>query len=176
MIFGLFKRRGTDDTIRDLYGVIVAQARDPAFYTVHRVPDTVEGRFEMIVFHLFLVLHRLKEESPERRVVGQALFDLFFLDMDRSLRELGVGDTKVPARIRKMGEAFYGRTKVYDEALNGEDPQALAQAIARNAIGKVDADASALASYMRAAVADLAAIPYETLAKGRLSFPFVPKA
>jgi cytochrome b pre-mRNA-processing protein 3 len=171
MIFGLFRRNKSDATIRSLYGAIVAQARDPAFFRDHGVADTVEGRFEMMVLHVFLVLHRLKEESPERRELGQQLFNLLFFDLDRGLRELGVADTKVPRRIKKMGEAFYGRVKAYDEALATSEPGRLEQAVARNILGKPEADASALAAYIRAAAAGLASLPFEHFADGRISFP-----
>lgn len=173
MIFGLFRRNKGDETIRSLYGAIVAQSRNPAFFRDHGVADTVEGRFEMVVLHIFLVLHRLKEEAPERRELGQALFNLLFFDLDRGLRELGVADTKVPKRIKKMGEAFYGRIKAYDEALASGEPKQLEQAIARNVLGRPDAEVSALAAYVRAAAADLAALPFEHLADGRISFPLV---
>lgn len=174
MILGLFRRTKRDETIGRLYGAIVAQARAPAFYRDHGVADTVDGRFDMIVLHIFLVLHRLKEEPPERRELGQNLFDLLFLDFDRALRELGVGDLKVPKKIREMGRAFYGRVAAYDAALASSEPGALESAIARNVLADPRADAAQLASYMRAAVADLAALPFETLAAGDIAFPVVP--
>ena len=138
------------------------------------MPDTVDGRFEMIVLHVFLVLHRLKEENAQRRELGQALFDLLFLDFDRGLRELGVGDTTVPKRIRKMGEAFYGRVKAYDEALASREGRALEEALARNVLADPEAETGRLASYVRAVVAELAARPYAAFAKGEIAFPSVP--
>jgi cytochrome b pre-mRNA-processing protein 3 len=175
MILGLFRRKKRDETISTLYGAIVAQARDPAFYRDHGVGDTVTGRFELVCLHVFLLLHRLKEEPEDRRQLGQDLFDLFFLDLDRGLRELGVGDTKVPKRIKEMGQAFYGRVKAYDEALAGRQSDALGRAIARNVLGDEQADAMPMAAYMRAAVAELAALPYERLARGEIVFPPVPR-
>jgi cytochrome b pre-mRNA-processing protein 3 len=174
MILGLFRRKKHDATIGTLYGAIVAQSRNPIFYREHGVPDTVDGRFEMIVLHVFLVLHRLKEESAEHRELGQALFDLLFLDFDRGLRELGVGDTTVPKRIRKMGEAFYGRVKAYDEALAGGEGRALEQALARNVLADPEADTGGLASYVRASAAELASRPFASLARGEITFPAVP--
>jgi cytochrome b pre-mRNA-processing protein 3 len=175
MILGLFRRNERDESIGRLYGAIVAQSRSPVFFREHGVPDTVDGRFDMLVIHTFLVLHRLKEEGAERRELGQALFDLLFLDFDRGLRELGVADTKVPKKIREMGQAFYGRVKAYDDALAAGEGRALEEALARNVLADVEADASGLASYMRSASAALAAMPYETLAGGEISFPPVPK-
>lgn len=175
MIFGLFRRNKGDETIRSLYGAIVAQSRNPAFFRDHGVADTVEGRFEMVALHMFLVLHRLKEESAERRELGQALVNLMFFDLDRGLRELGVADTKVPRRIKKMGAAFYGRVKAYDEALAGGEPRQLEQALLRNLLGRLDGEATALAAYVRAASAELAALPFEHLARARISFPRVER-
>lgn len=175
MILGLFRRKKHDETIGVLYGTIVAQARNPLFYTDHCVPDTVQGRFEMVVLHAFLMLHRLKEESAERRELGQALFDLLFLDFDRGLRELGVADTKVPKKIRQMGEAFYGRVQAYDEALASGEERALHDALARNVLADPAGDAAVLAAYVRQAVAAFAASPYDSFLAGDLPFPTVPR-
>lgn len=176
MVFALFRKdRSSEGVVHRLYGAIVAQARDPAFFRDQGVPDTLDGRFDCMVLHVFLLLHRLKEESEDKRALGQAVFDLFFLDMDRGLRELGVGPDGVPKRIRAMGEAFYGRVKVYDEALASAEPDALERALARNLVGREEADASALAGYVRAAAAGLSALPYEALARGEAAFPPAPR-
>jgi cytochrome b pre-mRNA-processing protein 3 len=163
-----------------LYGAIVAQARSPAFYSIMGVADTVDGRFEMVVLHTHLAVRRLLGGSVLVAPVGQAVFDLFCEDMDRSLRELGVGDMAVPKRMRKLGEAYYGRAAAYDEALAASDGAALADALARNVFPDGDArrGAPALAAYVRAAVEALAAVPEADLADGRAPFPepsdFVP--
>jgi cytochrome b pre-mRNA-processing protein 3 len=175
MILGLFRRNAREETIGRLYGAIVAQSRNPVFYREHGVPDTVDGRFEMIVLHVFLVLHRLKEEAEGERQLGQELFDLLFLDFDRALRELGVADTKVPKKIREMGQAFYGRVKAYDEALAAGEGRALEEALARNVLADAEADTAALASYVRSASAEIAAMPHARLAAGEISFPPVPR-
>jgi cytochrome b pre-mRNA-processing protein 3 len=174
MILSLFRRKKQDTTIETLYGAIVAQARNPLFYRDHGVPDTVQGRFEMVVLHAFLVLHRLKEESEERRQLGQELFDMLFLDFDRGLRELGVSDTKVPKKIRQMGEAFYGRVQAYDAALAGGEGESLEAALARNVLAAPSGDTRVLASYVRQAAAALAARPYESFLTGDIEFPAVP--
>src|SRR5262245_14657948 len=107
MIFRLFHPTPSLDRIASLYGTIVAQARAEAFYRDFGVPDTVSGRFEMVVLHLVVVLRRLEAE-PDSRELGQGLFDRFCSDMDANLREIGIGDLKVPQEMRRMGEAFYG--------------------------------------------------------------------
>lgn len=112
-----------------LYRAIVTAARQPRFYAEWGVPDTVDGRFDMIVIHLFLVLERLRG-SPEAADVAQDLTDTFFADMDRSLREMGVGDLSVGKKVRKMAEACYGRLEAYRKAHG--DEAATAAAVARN--------------------------------------------
>ena len=98
--------RGTIETI---YGMIVTQAREPSFYRDMAVPDTVNGRFDLLVLHLWLVLRRLRTTEAAASL-SQALFDRFCNDMDDNLREMGVGDLTVPKRMQAFGEAFYGRS------------------------------------------------------------------
>jgi len=172
-MFGRFRKRspGAGGIATGLYGAIVAQARAPGLYARLAVPDTVAGRFEMVVLHAALVLRRLRGEDDEARAVGQAVFDLFCADMDRSLRELGVGDLGVPKRMRKMAEAFYGRSAVYDEAIVADDPGALGAALRRNVFAGGEGPAAELASYVMAAVAALAAAPRAIILAGKLPFP-----
>lgn len=109
MILRRFRPNSQDRSIRDLYGAIVAQARCVAFYRDYGVPDTVEGRFDLIVLHIVLLLARLDREGSSVRGIGQKLFDVFCSDLDANLREMGTGDLAVPKRMRAFGEAFYGR-------------------------------------------------------------------
>ena len=117
MILRLFRRTPPVDTIACLYGTIVAQARTRAFYQVYGVPDTVNGRLEMIMLHAVLILQRLEREPATVRALGQGIFDRFCRDMDESMREMGVGDLAVPRKMRRIGEAFYGRQETYRQAL-----------------------------------------------------------
>ncbi len=119
-------------TIEAIYGMIVTQAREPLFYRDLGVPDTVNGRFDLLLLHLWLTLRRLKSVAAGS-ALSQALFDHFCSDMDDNLREMGVGDQTVPKRMRAFGEAFYGRTAAYDMALT-EGREALAQALCRNVL------------------------------------------
>jgi cytochrome b pre-mRNA-processing protein 3 len=166
MILPAFRRSVHDNRIPALYGMIVAQARIPAFYTDYGIPDTVQGRFELLVLHLVLVLHGLNRRSRttgafggwwRRESLGQLLFDAFCRDLDANLREMGVGDMGVPRRMRRFGEEFYGRQAAYQAALDGSDPEALENALARNIfeLGTVEARVIRLASYTRAAAAQL---------------------
>src|SRR5690242_16226463 len=148
MIFRLFRPDPRTATIRSLYGTIVAQARLPEFYARYGVPDTVEGRFEMIVLHLALFLRRLRRETGEAQALGQAVFDLFCRDMDHNLREMGVGDLRVPKEMRRLAEAFYGRLEAYDRGLNATTPETLTAALVRNVLAGASANAERLAIYV----------------------------
>ena len=173
-MFRVFPRHEQADTIRALYGVIVAQARAPSFYATYLVPDTVGGRFDMIVLHLALVLRRLRREPAELGALGQSVFDLFCTDMDHSLREMGVGDLAVPKHMRRLGAAFYGRALAYDRALDAEGEERLAPTLARNVFATESAippGAVRLASYVRAAEACLNDQRGAAIATGVLRFP-----
>jgi len=174
MIFHLFRPTPRDDRIASLYGTIVAQARAPAFYQDYGVPDTVNGRFEMVLLHAVLLLRRLNAGSGSLRRLGQAVFDLFCRDMDANLREMGVGDLAVPRQMRRIGEAFYGRQAAYEAALGGPDTGPLVAAIARNVFGTESGEppqAGRLAAYVREAVRALTGQTDEALGGAELSFP-----
>ena len=135
MIFSLFRRGPRPGTISALYGMIVAQARLPCFYRDYAVADTVNGRFDLIVLHLALVLDRLAQDDGQQDL-GQGIFDRFCQDMDHNLREMGISDLKVPKEMRRMGEAFYGRSKAYLAAEAADDDRGvLVEAITRNIYG-----------------------------------------
>jgi cytochrome b pre-mRNA-processing protein 3 len=160
-------------TIAVLYGAIVARARDPRFYAAYAVPDTVLGRFDLIVLHLALVLRRLREDAV-MRPLAQGVFDAFCRDMDHNLREMGISDQGVPREMQKVGEAFYGRAQAYDAALAACGDDALAQTLARNVYAKATGPhvaAAQLAAYVRQAVERLDAQPLEELARGTVCFP-----
>ena len=120
-----------------LYVQAVGQARQPEWYAQGGVPDTLDGRFEMILLHLFAVQERLGTHAhpPLALAVQRALSEAFFRDMDRSLRELGVSDTGVGRRIKNMAEAYFGRLQSYQNARNSADKTAWPQALARNVYG-----------------------------------------
>ena len=119
-----FRRSRQTPNIDALYGMIVAQARSPAFYRGYGVPDTVAGRLDMIVLHLVLLLRQLTEATARSGAVsplGQQLFDRFCRDIDDNFREMGVGDLAVPKEMQRVAEAFYGRAKVYESALADDE-------------------------------------------------------
>jgi cytochrome b pre-mRNA-processing protein 3 len=155
--------------------MIVAQAREPLFYQRLDVPDTVNGRFEMIVLHLWMVLRRIRD-IPDGAPFGQALFDFFCSDLDANLRELGVGDLTVPKRMQAFGEAFYGRAAAYDQALEQGD-EAFAKALCRNILNGFGLDkARQIATYSNEAIAALARLDESKLRSGSWRFPPVENA
>jgi cytochrome b pre-mRNA-processing protein 3 len=141
------------DTAQALYGAIVASARQPKFFAQWEVPDTVDGRFDMIVLHMFLILQRLKTDAP---AMCQNLTDHFFTDMDRSLREMGVGDLSVGKKVRKMAEAYHGRLNAYAAGVE-QGEQILIEALQRNVYGgEKNAHAKNLARWVSDARLNLA--------------------
>ena len=187
MILARFRRNSQAPTIHALYGAIVAQARSVAFYADYRVPDTVEGRFDLIVLHLVLLLNRLGRRAEAGRdfgqeplgqaalgqkLLGQELFDAFCRDLDANLREMGVGDLAVPKRMQAFAEAFYGRQAAYLAALDAADERVFEKALARNIFpAGNDAGAAQLARYARAAVTRLDAQDDGALIRGEVVFP-----
>ncbi|MGI8526317.1 MAG: ubiquinol-cytochrome C chaperone family protein [Pseudolabrys sp.] len=174
MILPLFRRSSRPGTISALYGMIVAQARLPSFYLDYGVPDTVNGRFDLIVLHLAVVLQRLTREDHGFRAFGQRLFDRFCLDMDHNLREMGIGDLSVPREMGRVGKAYYGRSQTYMAALAAADDEQLIQALGRNVFGAGGAEpagARRLAAYVREAVGGLMRQDTVALIGGALKFP-----
>jgi cytochrome b pre-mRNA-processing protein 3 len=157
-------------TIEAIYGMIVTQARGPSFYRNLGVSDTVNGRFDLLILHLWMVLQRLRPMAGGG-ALAQALFDRFCEDMDGNLREMGVGDLTVPKRMQAFGEAFYGRAAAYDLALR-EGAEALAQALCKNILngGQID-QARRLAAYAEAALAELAAQDDSSILAASWKFP-----
>lgn len=163
-------RRLPRSNIEAIYGMIVTQARQPLFYQDYDVPDTVNGRFDLLLLHLWMVLRRLRQ-VPGGAEVSQALFDHFCGDMDDNLREMGVGDLAVPKRMQAFGEAFYGRSAAYDLALT-DSREALAQALCRNILeGRRIKSARRLADYAEAAIAQLAAASDAAVPAASWAFP-----
>lgn len=168
-----FRRTSPSGNIDALYGMIVAQARSPEFYRGYGVPDTVDGRLDMIVLHMVLVLRQMTKANGSLPPVGQRLFDRFCQDMDDNFREMGVGDFAVPKRMQKVGEAFYGRAKVYESALADDSPAVLEAAVARNVFGAPEPTLGArrLAAYMRDVAVRLSQQDADILTAAKFQFP-----
>ncbi len=156
--------------VDSLYGAIVAAARRERFYAAWHVPDTLDGRFDMIALHLFLVLERLANTGKDAEKLRQRLTDRFFLDMDRSLREMGVGDLSVGKKVRKMAESFYGRVAAYAAA--GSESEALAAALRRNLFPENPAqDVVELVRWLNHTRSGLAQQSVRDLLTGEVLFP-----
>jgi cytochrome b pre-mRNA-processing protein 3 len=170
-IMGLFTRKRYERAGFLLYKAAVGAARDPWFYEGLGVPDTLDGRFDLVGVHVFLVIDRLRAEVAPGPAVAQAVFDAMFADMDFNLREMGVGDMSVSKRMKEMWEAFHGRAEAYGAALAAE-PAELSEALRRNVWrgAAPDGAAEALADLVRRQKAALAAVPVEQFAKGELRF------
>jgi cytochrome b pre-mRNA-processing protein 3 len=162
MIFNLFRKTVAPEAVEHAYRSIVAQSRQPRFYAEWGVADTVTGRFDMVSLHLVLYLRRLKGEAGTRDF-AQALVDLFFKDMDHSVRELGVTDLGVPKKVKTMGKVFYGLVAALDPALDSGTPDALEPVLVRNVYGSPNPGASQLAAYLNEESSRLAAQPTAAL-------------
>lgn len=170
-----FARRPPEDSSEEVYRRIVAQARRPEFYAGGGVPDSLDGRFEMLALHLFLVLLRLKRErgDPACAALGQALADRMAADLDANLREMGAGDLGLGRRVKRMAGALYGRIAAYEAGIDGGEA-VLRQAIRRNLFATVEPEEDqvvAMARYVLAGHGLLAEIPAAALAKGAVDFP-----
>ena len=184
-LLSIFRSKPQDKIAAQLYFKIAEHARDPAFYTDFGVADELEGRFEVLALHLFLLMRRLKtgsEETADQRAdLAQRLFDTFFKAMDDVHRQMGVGDMSVARKVRAMAEAFYGRAAAYDEALHEDaDSLAIARSLSRNVYG-IDSDldeppitSKRLAGYVSASALCLDEQTDMVLLAGNVDFP-VPK-
>jgi len=154
---------------RRLHEAATRQGRLPALYLDMNAHDTVEGRFEMLTLHVILLIDRLKDE-PEAAAVRQALFDVYVRDLDGALREMGVGDLSVGKKMRKLGEAFYGRAKAYDAAFKALPATAsLSETASRTTLD--GADATALTDYILRCRQALAAQATADLIAGDVAWP-----
>jgi cytochrome b pre-mRNA-processing protein 3 len=175
-MFALFKPSPVREAAELAYRRVVEHARRPAFFVDGGVPDTIDGRFELICLHAFLYLHRLKREQPQAARVGQRFFDLMFADFDRSLREMGTGDLSVGREVKRMAAAFYGRIAAYEEGLAADD-SVLQSALARNLFGTAPASAAqleAMAGYLRREAARLHGQDTAALLAGDVTFGDAP--
>jgi len=148
MLKSLLRRRPLERQALDLYALAVEQARQPAFYTDLAVQDRIDARFEIYTLHVLMLFVRFRKEGDRGAELAQKLFDHYVSALDNVLRELGVGDVSVGKKMRKLGEALYGRMSTYEKALSDGDIEALKVAMARNIYETDDLSvADALARY-----------------------------
>lgn len=167
----LFRKDNDEPAVRAVYGAIVEQARKAAFYGAAGVSDTPTGRFAMVALHGFLAMDRLGRE-PEARNFSQALFDLMFADMDRNLREMGVGDLGIGKKVKGLAQHFYAMAAACREGLKGGGDMLdapLRQYVYQD-IEPVAGALAALATYMRASEALLAEQDAAAITAGKIVF------
>jgi len=166
----LFRPRPALNAGRSLYLRAVEQSRSPALYADLDAPDSVEGRFEIYSLHIVLLLDRLRGHGDLAAEVSQALFDTYLKDLDNALRELGVGDLSVGRKMRKLGEAFYGRGKSYDAAFAAlPDTAELTALVVRTVYADAGPEsAPRLVAYVLDQRASLAGQPLDRLLTGEV--------
>jgi len=177
-VFGLLRRNRHERAGFLLYGTAVISARDPYPYRELGVPDTLDGRFDLVGLNAFLLIRRLRLMPPPGAALAQAVFDAMFSDMDVNLRELGVSDLSVGKRVRAMWEAFHGRAQAYESAISAGDVAELAEALRRNVwrgeapdpLPGIGDPAESLARIVLAQDAHLATQDPAVLAAGKVDF------
>ena len=163
-----------------LYGKLVEAARHPSFYERYGVSDSVDGRFDMILLHMFMVIERLEASKKDTGYLMRDLQEAMIADMDRSLREMGVGDMMVGKQVKSMGKAWFGRREGYSAALNSDTPDAnLQEALHRNVYRGGEGANAALKNYTLAAIKVLVDSEDDAIIKATFSFAepddFAPK-
>jgi cytochrome b pre-mRNA-processing protein 3 len=167
----LARRKDRRAAAQAAYARIVERARAPVFYLDWGVPDTLDGRFELLALHAFLVLNRLKRERAASRRFAQLLFDIMFADLDRGVREMGATDLGVGRQVKTMARGFYGRVAAYDRGLR--DEAELQAALRRNLFGTTaptEVQIDRAARYIRRQIAALADVPLATFMAGQVPF------
>ena len=168
-MLNLFKKSPDPEAVLAVYRAIVAQSRQPVFYAQWGVPDTVTGRFDVLSLHMGLVFRRLGGGGKPATDFAQALFDLFFKDMDRNLREMGAGDLAVPKKIRNMGNLFYGLATSLNEAMERGDRAEAEAVLKRNLFDNADgSNVSALCDYVEVEYAKLKLQTVEAIVGGKV--------
>ena len=174
-MFGLFSRNRNRQVIDRLHGEIMAGVLQPALYLACGVPDTFEGRFEMLVLHGALTTRRIEALPAPGPDLAQDVTDAIFRYLDVTLREMGVGDVTVPKKMKKHAESYAGRALSYFSALDAKDEAALRDALARNVYGDAARAASTevqrLAAYIMAVEQTLASYDLDHFLRGPVGFP-----
>lgn len=183
MLNWLTRRSVHSRTAGVIYGSIVASARQQEFYAEWGVPDTQEGRFEMIALHVALVMHRLAMVQPDGTEIARQIAETFITDMDDNMREIGIGDLVVPKKIKRAAAALYDRHRDYAAAMAPGAPESalpLALAAAFGGAGAEKArhpalDTVALANYMHRLKGGLAVATGDDCLAARLPLPWPPR-
>lgn len=175
-MFGLFGQSAEKAAAKALYEAASEAARQPALFASYGVPDTLEGRFEMLALHLAVLLDRLAKGEEGARRLSKPLTERFVVDMDDAMRDFGVGDLSVPRKVKKAAAALYDRHKAYGAVISaGEDVGTAWDAALRAQLAELAdhkrVDIDALATYAAGIAPHLGALADSDLAAGRVSFP-----
>jgi len=167
-IFALFKSKKTDDgKAGALFDAALKQSLLPAFYADYGVPDTLDGRFDNLSLHLFLIMNPLTA-TKDGQALSQDIFDIAFRYMEKDLREAGIGDMGVPKHMKRMMKGFNGRVHAYKAALEGSDWD---EALRHNLYGTVaDIDAAALRGMVAYIKRNVKSLQAQDLMEGRARF------
>jgi cytochrome b pre-mRNA-processing protein 3 len=163
---------------RSIYGSIVTRAREPVFYARWGVPDSIQGRFEMVALHLVLALRRIAAEGPDAEPLGRALTEAFVVDLDDVMREMTFGDLAVPREVKRATAALFDRHSAYSKALEAPGGSVLADALRAKGAGTPAVpglDAQGLSDYVRSVASALDAQPASPILAGRLEWPQPPR-
>jgi len=174
MLTWLKSSRDRRQVARSLYGSSVTAARARAFYAQWGVPDTLQGRFEMVALHVALVLRRLGAEGEAGRSLGVALTEAFVVDMDDGMRELTFGDLAVPREIKRATAALFDRHAAYLAALATTPDISLAETLQAQLAYLAPGgglDGRQLAGYVRSCASALEAQPAAQIFAGRIEWP-----
>ncbi|MEM7069510.1 MAG: ubiquinol-cytochrome C chaperone family protein [Pseudomonadota bacterium] len=175
-MFNIFSKHDKRINVPEqIYGIVVARARDPQLFIECELPDTVMGRFEVLALHVFLLSRRMKQEGGETAIsLSQEVFDQFVADVERALREIGIGDTSVPKRKKKMIRSFYGQIDDFDAHLDGKDRKSLVEKVnARFFEGDNAEMAKRFATYIFTMADGLANIPFVEFKSGKFDWPAI---
>lgn len=174
-MFGFLTRKRANRAMIDaVYGAMVDRARDPVLFTDFAITDNFEGRFEALTLYAVLTTRRLKAMPAPAPDLAQDLIDHVFIQFDRALRDMGVGDITVPKRMKTMASAFLGRASAYDQTLQSGDLAGLGEALLRNVYGSDVSKrdfASKLAELSQSFDRALAEMTMVTLAEAIMSAP-----
>lgn len=178
MLSWLKRRKSLKTAAAGLYQAAVQQSRDPRFYTDLGVSDTMDGRFDLVSMHVFLIMARLRQMGQDGNDLSQALFDHMFKSMDQTLREIGVGDLAVPKHMQRMMKAFNGRVHTYHQAIVSSNKQELELAVVRNIYriegGQMPTAARMMAEYISMSAGHLLQQDLHALTAGQVFFPSIP--
>jgi cytochrome b pre-mRNA-processing protein 3 len=169
----LDNRRQRQDIAAILYNDLVSHARSPAFYLSFGVPDSELGRFEMICLHSYMLFRRLGQTDIAGKELAQSVHDRMFADLDRTLREQGIGDMGIGKRVKKLAKNLYGRIDAYETGFAGGSEE-LADALRRNlyaSASPTDDEVTAMIAYIKDTIDKLNGQPTPEIMAGRVAFP-----